>query len=274
MEKSLIKKTSLIFRKPLTNNDSFDLSFNPVVSLLTGEFHSLEVTVKKNTTEIKNQELVLPKSLPSKFSNKALLTELVLLKIMLIWNAWRIEGEIFFLRINLDIESILCGKFPNLLSSLMLKFSIDHSHFILEIPEIVFIEISLTELANLEKLVSMGFKLAIKNFGDNYSYMEFFNRNLFFELKMDAAYVVDAAYCSAAKKILQENVLISKQLKLMSTASGVETLLEWNLLKEFGYDLAQGDFISEEIPFHAVLPTMNRWTKTYQAISAPSTLST
>ena len=78
--------------------------------------------------------------------------------------------------------------------------------------------------------------------------MQQLSRIAFTELKIDRCFVSDMHSKLEARAIVESSVAVAQRLGLKSVSEGIETQLEYDMLKESGCDLAQGYFISKPLP--------------------------
>ena len=106
-------------------------------------------------------------------------------------------------------------------------------------------DLGATGLENLTRLRMNGFELSIDDLGTAASSIQQLSHIAFTELKIDRSFVAKASTEKTAMDVLKASLDIARQLKIKAVAEGVETLQEWNLLRELGCNVAQGHFIAE-----------------------------
>ncbi|UUC91524.1 EAL domain-containing protein [Comamonas sp. C11] len=92
-----------------------------------------------------------------------------------------------------------------------------------------------------------GFGLSQDDFGKGYSSMYNLISIPFTELKIDRAFVYGAASDEVLAAALASSVQLGKQLGLLVTAEGVETMEDLQFARQLGCDCAQGYLISAAI---------------------------
>ena len=86
--------------------------------------------------------------------------------------------------------------------------------------------------------------------------MQQLSRLPFTELKIDRSFVTGAWQRSHLRTLLGSAIEIGLRLKLTTVAEGVETVEDWNLLRDMGCDLAQGFLIAKALPADELLRQM------------------
>jgi EAL domain-containing protein (putative c-di-GMP-specific phosphodiesterase class I) len=103
-------------------------------------------------------------------------------------------------------------------------------------------------LESLARLRLRGFGLAIDDFGTGYASMEQLARIPFSELKIDRAFVRDAASRRKRRTVFEASVAIAARLGLDTVAEGVESEADWRLVQELRCDMAQGWMFGRPMP--------------------------
>jgi EAL domain-containing protein (putative c-di-GMP-specific phosphodiesterase class I) len=93
----------------------------------------------------------------------------------------------------------------------------------------------------LEQAMALGCSVALDDFGTGYSSLGYLRKLKFSTIKVDRTFVQGAAQGSAESlAIINAVVAMAKSLKMSTTAEGVETLEEAELIRELGCDKIQG----------------------------------
>jgi EAL domain-containing protein (putative c-di-GMP-specific phosphodiesterase class I) len=116
-------------------------------------------------------------------------------------------------------------------------------------------------LENLARLRMKGFILAVDDYGTGDASMQHHLRIPFSELKIDRSFVVGAAANEALGVALASNLELAKKLHRESTAVGVETRQDWDLLQSLGCTNAQGYFIAKPMAAGALPGWIGEWAQ-------------
>jgi EAL domain-containing protein (putative c-di-GMP-specific phosphodiesterase class I) len=117
------------------------------------------------------------------------------------------------------------------------------SSLALEVTERRLMNDSLGPLDVLTRLRLRRVGLSIDDFGTGHSSLAQLRDLPFDELKIDRSFVRGACHDPSLKAILEASAHMARQLGMKTVAEGVEDLLDWNVLRECGCDVAQGYFI-------------------------------
>ena len=113
-------------------------------------------------------------------------------------------------------------------------------------------------LENLSRLRMRGFGLSVDDYGTGYSSLQQLTRIAFTELKIDQAFVRNAARHRTSRAMLESSLEMAGKLRIQAVAEGVETANDWELLRELGCDLAQGFFLARPMDGASFLGWLER----------------
>jgi hypothetical protein len=101
----------------------------------------------------------------------------------------------------------------------------------------------------IKSLKNIGLKLALDDFGTGYSSLSYLQRVPFDKIKIDRSFVTgasDPAGRNAA--LIRAMVGLASDLKMQTTAEGVETQEELQLVRDLGCSLVQGYIFGKPMP--------------------------
>ncbi|HTB02593.1 MAG TPA: EAL domain-containing protein [Bradyrhizobium sp.] len=122
----------------------------------------------------------------------------------------------------------------------------------LEITEAVLIRDDEAALAILHQLRQIGVRIALDDFGTGYSSLSYLQRFPFDKIKIDRCFVKDIAEPGGSSCIVQAVVNIAAERNMTTTAEGVETEQQRQLLAELGCSEMQGYLFSPPKPAAAI----------------------
>jgi len=126
----------------------------------------------------------------------------------------------------------------------------------LEITEAVLIRDDETALAILHQLRDIGVRIALDDFGTGYSSLSYLQRFPFDKIKIDRCFVTDLAGPKGSSCIVQAVVNIAAERRITTTAEGVETAQQLQLLRELGCSEMQGYLFSAPKPAAEIRPLL------------------
>ncbi|WP_414645579.1 putative bifunctional diguanylate cyclase/phosphodiesterase [Bradyrhizobium sp. 6(2017)] len=118
----------------------------------------------------------------------------------------------------------------------------------LEITEAVLIRDDEAALDILHQLRELGVRIALDDFGTGYSSLSYLQRFPFDKIKIDRAFIKDLAGAGASSTIVQAVVNIATASDMTTTAEGVETEQQRNMLRILGCTEMQGYLFSRPVP--------------------------
>ena len=118
----------------------------------------------------------------------------------------------------------------------------------LEITEAVLIRDDEMALAILHQLRELGIRIALDDFGTGYSSLSYLKRFPFDKIKIDRCFVSDVAEIDGSSAIVQAVVNIAATRNITTTAEGVETPEQKEMLRRLGCTEMQGYLFSAAKP--------------------------
>jgi diguanylate cyclase (GGDEF)-like protein len=126
----------------------------------------------------------------------------------------------------------------------------------LEITEAVLIRDDDAALAILHQLRATGVRIALDDFGTGYSSLSYLQRFPFDKIKIDRCFVTDIAEPGGSSCIVQAVVNIAAARHMTTTAEGVETEQQRDLLRALGCAEMQGYLFSPAKPAAEIGPLL------------------
>jgi diguanylate cyclase (GGDEF)-like protein len=118
----------------------------------------------------------------------------------------------------------------------------------LEITEAVLIRDDEAALAILHQLRAIGVRIALDDFGTGYSSLSYLKRFPFDKIKIDRSFISDIAEADGSSAIVQAVVNIAAERNITTTAEGVETEQQKQMLRALGCTEMQGYLFSAAKP--------------------------
>ncbi|MBR1222363.1 EAL domain-containing protein [Bradyrhizobium sp. U87765 SZCCT0131] len=118
----------------------------------------------------------------------------------------------------------------------------------LEITETLLLQDSDATFATLRQLRDLGVRISIDDFGTGYSCLSYLRRFPFDKIKIDRSFVQDLDERADAMAIVRAVTGLGRSLGITTTAEGVETRTQLNLLRAEGCTEVQGYLFSPPRP--------------------------
>lgn len=226
-------------------NDQFEPFFQPKVELASGRIRGAEALARWRHP---HHGIIQPSAFIDTMERNDMIDALtwsMLHKAAVVCREWRTaSGLDVTVSVNLSIRSLADAELAAQITELVLREDVEPRHMILELTESAATTDVGMALENLSRLRMNGFGLSIDDYGTGYSSMQQLMRIAFSEIKIDRAFVATAARHESARIILQSSLDMARKLNITSVAEGIESQQDWDLLHEFGCELAQGYFIA------------------------------
>ncbi len=118
----------------------------------------------------------------------------------------------------------------------------------LEITESVLLQNTFATLQTLHELRKLGVQIALDDFGTGYSSLSYLRSFPFDKIKIDRSFIQDLANGEEPVAIVKAVANLAKSLKMASTAEGVETQQQMDMLQSLGCTEMQGYLFSRARP--------------------------
>ena len=118
----------------------------------------------------------------------------------------------------------------------------------LEITESVLMQNTFSTLATRHELRKLGVQIAMDDFGTGYSSLSYLRSLPFDKIKIDRSFIQDLANGEEPLAIVHAVAGLAKCLNMISTAEGVETQQQMDMLQAIGCTEMQGYLFSQARP--------------------------
>jgi len=123
----------------------------------------------------------------------------------------------------------------------------------LEITEAVLIRDDEVTLATLHQLKKLGVRIALDDFGTGYSSLSYLHRFPFDKIKIDRSFIKDVAESGGSSSIVQAVLNIAAARSMTTTAEGVETRQQLEMLRRLDCTEMQGFLFSPAVPASEIM---------------------
>lgn len=154
--------------------------------------------------------------------------------------------------VNLSAAQFKRGDILAVVTSALTASGLQAERLELEITESVLLNDEDWVLSVLQSLRNLGVRIAMDDFGTGYSSLSYLRNFPFTKIKIDRAFVSDIAQTPGGLAIVQATIQLSEKLGMITTAEGVETLDQMNILVSEGCTEVQGYHISCAVPAKAI----------------------
>jgi diguanylate cyclase (GGDEF)-like protein len=118
----------------------------------------------------------------------------------------------------------------------------------IEVTETVLLEKDNDHIALLHRLKELGVSVALDDFGTGYSSLSYLTMFPFDKIKIDQSFIKDMAARSDCAAIVCSVIGLGRSLDMTTTAEGVETEEQFEIVRAAGVTLAQGYLFGKPCP--------------------------
>ncbi len=230
------------FRTAFERNE-FVLHFQPIMHLQSGEVLGAEALVR---WQHPTRGLLMPIDFLRMAEETGLIAELdtwVMRHAAYYLSQWRKQfprHHELFVNVNVDEKQLTSSEMLEEVQMVLERFNLPPSTLRLEVTETVFREGRGMAEERLLDLKKLGVGLVVDDFGTGYSSLESFAASAFDALKIDQVFIRDLESNHRHRAIVKTIIGFAKDLGLLLTAEGIETLGQRELLLEMGCEIGQG----------------------------------
>ncbi|WP_328705875.1 putative bifunctional diguanylate cyclase/phosphodiesterase [Erythrobacter rubeus] len=218
--------------------DEFVLHYQPVVDARSEEIVSFEALVRWNSPE---HGFVSPGKFIALAEDTRLIVPLgqwILREACREARAWPEDIKV---NVNVSPEQLLEPEFHQDVVDALAASGLRPERLEVEVTESIFVRDATTARNSLEQIMALGCSVALDDFGTGYSSLGYLRKLRFSTIKVDRTFVQGAAQESnESLAIINAVVAMAKSLDMTTTAEGVETAEEAELIRNLGCDKIQG----------------------------------
>jgi len=230
----------------------FQICYQPVVQLDTGEIAGLEALVRWNHPE---QGLIPPARFLEAAESAGLLVPIgrwVLQEGCKQTYSWQAKfpslREGLNLTVNLSAKQFAYAHLVSDIRTILQETSLDPSRLQFEVAESVVMAAPKLTSGVLAQLKQIGARISIGDFGTGYSSLSWLRRLSIDEVKVDRSLVGSMPSDRASCDIIRLIVTVARELNLKVIAEGIETVIHLDRVQKLGCKFGQGYFFSHPVP--------------------------
>jgi len=170
---------------------------------------------------------------------------------------WQRQNMFMRLSVNLSVQQLEHDSWLSVVDEALRASGLPAHYLDLEITESVIITHPDKAVATLVKLKQMGVSITIDDFGTGYSSLSYLTRLPIQAVKIDQRFVHGLEQNKSDEAISQAIIALSDSMGLRCIAEGVETIAQFEFLKNHRCEEAQGYLISRPLEE----PELRSWWK-------------
>jgi diguanylate cyclase len=160
---------------------------------------------------------------------------------------WRKRGVLLGLSLNLSTLNLTDDELPDVISQALGTWNVDPASMTFEVTESATVSDAARSTMVLNRLKSLGVKLAVDDFGTGYSSLSYLKNFPLDELKIDRLFIRELTTSVADQRIVRSVVGLAHEFGMKVVAEGVEDDATARELKKLGCDLVQGFIHSQAL---------------------------
>ena len=151
--------------------------------------------------------------------------------------------------VNVSPEQLVEPDFADVVVNALAVSGLDAHRLEIEVTESIFLRDPTVARIALEKCMALGCTVALDDFGTGYSSLGYLTKLQFSTIKVDRSFVQGASQNSAESiAIIRAVVAMAESLELGTTAEGVETAEEAEMIRQLGCSKIQGYYFGRPMP--------------------------
>ncbi len=241
------------FIKDALKNEQFFLEFQPIVSSKTKQMVGLESLIRFED----KRRLIFPSELISYAEKFNLIEEIdryVVEKSFEAYQIFKQKGLKFsFLAVNVSSSEINDDTFVEYLATTAKYYDVDPKSIVIEFTETADPNKLENESRFIEQVRSLGFKVAIDDFGSGYSSMLRLSKNTLDRIKIDKSFVNDIMQSSSNQNLVEAMVGLARAFNLEVIVEGVETEEDYLFMKSLNIEYVQGYYFYKPHPLNEII---------------------
>jgi diguanylate cyclase (GGDEF)-like protein len=251
----------------------FHLVYQPIVRLPSGPIEGVEALVRWSHP---TQGVLSPAKFISLAEESGLISEIgswVLEEAVSQLATWRRQTptmEDLYMSVNLSGAQLHDDHIVEQVSDALALHGLEGSALCLELTESVVMEDPVAAAAILTELRRLGVRIAIDDFGTEYSSLAYLKRFPVTSLKIDKSFVDSLVQDDTSDAtLIAAIVAMSKALGIATVAEGVESSIQSKRLLELGCDAVQGYLYSRPVRADRLPEVVGSlWTKGLQLVTS------
>ncbi|MFA0214203.1 diguanylate phosphodiesterase [Vibrio cyclitrophicus] len=153
------------------------------------------------------------------------------------------------LSINISAMELYNRNFADNIRKVLERYQVTPGNIIIEITETSYVKSTKLTVQTIESLRSLGLKVSLDDFGTGYTA---FNQLLHYpvdELKVDKSFIDNIVNDKAGRKMVESMVNLGHSCDTLVVGEGVESIEQYQYLKEANCDLIQGYLFSQPLTY-------------------------
>ncbi|KAA0233691.1 MAG: hypothetical protein JJLCMIEE_03355 [Acidimicrobiales bacterium] len=231
------------------HQDQFEVHYQPIIELASGEVVGVEALVRWNHPD---HGLMLPVEFIELAEVSGMiqpLTQIVLEQAARDVVRWRKEGHDLSVAVNLSVRSLYSPELDEWIAVMLSATELPAQKLCLELTESEVMDDPLVAMQVLGQLQRRGINISVDDFGTGQSSLSYLQNLPINEVKIDRGFISEMEQGDVT--LVRSIIDLAHNLGLRVVAEGVEQGDALGRLRGLGCDRAQGFFVSPPLPVDA-----------------------
>jgi EAL domain-containing protein (putative c-di-GMP-specific phosphodiesterase class I) len=158
------------------------------------------------------------------------------------------KHETPFVSVNLSARQLTGDNLVEDVKAIIARHNMPPESLKLELTETVMVEQPALAMNILGRLIELGFKLALDDYGTGYSGLDNLQRYPIGTLKLDRAFIAPMLTSTQSMEIVRSSIALAHTLGMSVVAEGIETKETRDVLADLGCDYGQGWLFGKPMP--------------------------
>ena len=227
--------------------------FQPIVSLSTGQTIGLEALARLEGDDVADISPAVFIPVAEESNLIEAIGTAMLRRSCEAMAGHRNELEGLTMHVNVSVRQLMNPSFTTEAAAVVVKYGLHPRRICFEITESQWLDRTSPARATIDELRRRGFRMALDDFGTGYASLSYLQELPFTEVKYDGSFVarlgIDepaAALCAAARSM-------AHACGMTRIAESVETAEQAAIVRDLGYDAAQGWHFGSVMPLEELL---------------------
>ena len=236
-----------------------EVYYQPQINMSSGRIVGAEALMRWNHPE---KGMIPPSTFIQMAEESGLILQMgewILRKACMRMKQWNSESELQY-RVAVNLSGYQFNR-PDLierLSAILNDAAVDPQILELEITESVLIQQPENALRRMKELKDLGVRISLDDFGTGYSSFAYLKQFPFDVLKIDRSFIANVHDDPKSSAIVTAIIQMAHSMNTKIIAEGVETMHEYEFLKQHGCEEVQGYLFSPPLPEEQFHELMNK----------------
>lgn len=238
------------------NEDKLQLSYQPIYDMSSEQVVSLEVLLRWPNNPLNENNIGKVITLAEKTS------QIIMIDKWVITNAFKAIKDNpetlakLQISINISVQSFHSKNFIRFLKEQLDAYEVDPCNIELEITEYSIVEDMEKSAEIINTIKELGLKIALDDFGTEYSSLNYLSKLSFDVLKIDKSYIDHILTDYKDQAIVNHLIKLSNDLNLVTIVEGIESAEQSMILMGMGCQFGQGYHFSKPQPLEIILESL------------------